>query len=170
MRRTRPRTRSTEAPPASRSLDFFHTERAVEERAIRPVKHLRYIVQWTQPFGQSLRPPAEREHVPVRETASTTPTAENRFEGAVIVVDRHVLEEIAQIEAIDLAGIGLLEELLDGQAVPLQPVEVRADRVEVLFAQGTRQGVGVRAGENPMHVGIRRRILLPQRIPGPLQD
>src|SRR6185503_10392996 len=115
-------------PPIAvlRSLDLLHPKGAVEEREVRPMQPLRDIVQRTQPCREVLGPAPRREHVPVRETAATPAATENRFESLVVVIGGDVLEEVAEIEAIDRAGVGALEKLLQRQAVPFQAVEVCA--------------------------------------------
>jgi hypothetical protein len=72
----------------------------------------------------------------------------------VVILFRHVLENVAEVEAVDGAPRLRGEEVLDGRAVPLEAVEVAADRVEVLGPQGEGQGGGVAALHDPLQVGV----------------
>ena len=57
-----------------------------------------------------------------------------------------------------------VEERLDRRTVPLEPVEVRADRLEVLRPQGVRQGGGVPAGQDPLRDTGSPRVELGKRV------
>ena len=98
------------------------------------------------------------------EPRAAAADAHDLLEHAVIVIDRDVFEQIAEIVAIERSGAGLREELLDGHAMPFEPIEVGADPLEILGAQRAREHVAVRAGGQPAQIRVDARILLHQRM------
>ena len=128
------------------------------------------LFQRAQPFGEMLRPAPRGKHVPVRQARALAAAPENRFQHPVVVLDRAVFEQVAEIEAIEGIRARTIKNLLHREAVPLETIEARANRVEVLSAERARQRVAVGAGEDPVHVRVLGRIQLPQRMCRALQD
>ena len=60
----------------------------------------------------------------------------------VIVRLRHILEHVAEVEPVDGRRTGLGRERFDGLAAPLEAIEARADRLEMLGPEGEREDDG----------------------------
>ena len=95
-----------------------------------------------QAFAAVVWTPSRREQVP-REPRTFAARAHNRCEHTVVVVERNVLEEVAEVEAIERPRPRALDELLHRHLLH-EAIEILANRVEMLLAQGARQRLTVR--------------------------
>ena len=99
------------------------------------MKPAREVIERPKTIAQVIGPPPGRKQVPVGEPPTGTAAADDRFEHGMVVLDGHVLEQVAQIESIEGAPGRSFQELFDRLTVPLQSIHAIADRLEMLGAK-----------------------------------
>src|SRR5271166_6565569 len=128
------------------------------------------FVQGAQLLAHGIGAAATREHVPICQAASAPARPNDAPEEALVVFLRHVFEDVAKVEGVNARSAFSAEKVLDRRAMPLDTVEIGADAFEILRAQSIRKRRNVTPGENPLRVGIPRRIQFRQGIARALED